>query len=137
MNIEAVGSVLRCIRGGPLDGASPLWNKGVITCPTYARGEPPCKHGSAMTSCPVLPTRWISSRTFCVSVAKLVSPLRRSTFLHRSSSGSLLRQNAKRWAGHCPAVIAHDERGRRGAFPSCPAVCNALYQGGRPCAGRA
>jgi hypothetical protein len=25
---------------GPLDGASPLWNKGIIACTTYTRGEP-------------------------------------------------------------------------------------------------
>ena len=41
MNIEAVYAVGACVLRGPLDGASPLWSKGVLACTTYhQRGAP-------------------------------------------------------------------------------------------------
>jgi len=49
MNMEVVCSVLPCLLQGPLDGALPLWNKGVIVCTTYARVEAPCKHCRTVT----------------------------------------------------------------------------------------
>lgn len=42
----------------------------MFTCTTDARGEPICKHHRTVPSCPVRPTRWISSRISCVSVVK-------------------------------------------------------------------
>src|SRR3989442_2917313 len=124
MNREAVCSVLLYSLRGPLDGASPLWNKGIIACTTYTRGEPTCKHCRTVVSCPVIRTPWISSRTFCVSVEKLASPLRISTLLNRSCIGFLSQQSAKRWATNWPTSISMCRRSRsrgRAAIAFCGA----------------
>src|SRR5262245_14664869 len=74
MNLEVVCSALPCLLSGPIDGASPLWNQGVITRTTHAREEPQCKHCRARSCCPVIATRWINSMAFSVGVERRVSP---------------------------------------------------------------
>jgi hypothetical protein len=59
-------------------------------------GEPLCKHGRTVPSCPVRPAPWISAKIACGSVAQRTSLWRISTLLHRSYIGSLSRQSAKR-----------------------------------------
>src|SRR5215831_6095175 len=86
---------LPCRLCEPLDGASPLWNKGVLTCTTYARGEPPCKHCTTMPACPVRPARWINSRIFYVSVAKRARLWSISMLWNRSCIGSLSPPSGK------------------------------------------
>ena len=82
-----------------------------MACTIYPRREPGGKHGRAMTSCPVIPTLWIISRTFCGSVAKLASPWRRPTRLHRSRLG--FRRAEREALGHArPASLSMSRRSR-------------------------
>jgi hypothetical protein len=104
MNIKAVCSVVPWRLRGPLDVASPLWNKGGLTGSTDARGEPPLH--AWQTCCPVLPTSWSNSRTFCGSVAKRMSLWSSSMLVHRRGRGAVAPPRATRWAKHSPAVRA-------------------------------
>jgi hypothetical protein len=52
MNIKAVCSVVPWRLRGPLDVASPLWNKGGLTGSTDARGAPPARMADLLSRAP-------------------------------------------------------------------------------------